>query len=337
MTTNERLNAVRSLGYTPRQAAFLTLVAHHGGYFLRRQYVRFLGQADGAIVTDLLKRLVTRRHAIRHLGARDTHIYHLSSRPLYAAIDEHDSRNRRPAPPPAIVTKLMTLDVVLGWRDHRVLGTETEKVAFFIEDCGVPRNLLPATVYTSPTPAGGKTTRYFVDKSPVAVAPGSSLIVFAYVQGCASGMGGLTSFLRQYQPLFRALGSVSVAYCTNRTETVEQAHRAWEQAFNPQRPTPKSPALAPRLAAHFRQRRGIESGHIKTLTPQDLSQFQADMKTFGSSEHLALYRQWCAATDAPREDLVATSGVASSSGRPRFEPVILPYSYPYLQPREDGR
>ena len=38
-----RCQAIEMLGYTPRQAQFLVLVALHGGYFLRRQYVAFTG------------------------------------------------------------------------------------------------------------------------------------------------------------------------------------------------------------------------------------------------------------------------------------------------------
>ncbi len=38
MSSAERIAALKGLGYTEREAAFLCLAALHGGYFLRRQY-----------------------------------------------------------------------------------------------------------------------------------------------------------------------------------------------------------------------------------------------------------------------------------------------------------
>ncbi len=38
MTWAERINALEALGYGIREAASLSLVAVHSGYFLRRQY-----------------------------------------------------------------------------------------------------------------------------------------------------------------------------------------------------------------------------------------------------------------------------------------------------------
>ena len=99
VSSDSRANALSSLGYTARQAAFLVLVALHGGYFLRRQYVAFRGGVDGARVTDLLKRVVARQHAARATYCRATRVYHLSARVLYHALGLADSRNRRPAPP----------------------------------------------------------------------------------------------------------------------------------------------------------------------------------------------------------------------------------------------
>src|SRR5689334_23975110 len=95
-TTDTGVLALERFGYTSRQAAFLALVARHGGYFLRRQYVAFTGQSHGLATVRFLRRLVERRHA-RTLSTLDGAVFHLSARPLYAALGEEHNRNRRRA------------------------------------------------------------------------------------------------------------------------------------------------------------------------------------------------------------------------------------------------
>ena len=84
----DRCHALEMLGYTARQAHFLVLVALHGGYFLRRQYVAFTGTGHGLAVVRFLAQCVAREH-IRVLAyGRHSHVFHLYARPLYAAIGE---------------------------------------------------------------------------------------------------------------------------------------------------------------------------------------------------------------------------------------------------------
>jgi hypothetical protein len=54
MSDIERSRALAYFGYTSRQAHFLTLVALHGGYFLRRQYVQFTGCGHGLAAVRFL-------------------------------------------------------------------------------------------------------------------------------------------------------------------------------------------------------------------------------------------------------------------------------------------
>src|SRR6185369_6982833 len=100
-------------GYTPRQAAFLALVARHGGYFLRRQYVAFTGHPHGLATVRFLRQLVARNHA-RPVPVCAGHAFHLYARPLYAALADEHNRNRRAAEWDAVDRKLLTVDFVLG-------------------------------------------------------------------------------------------------------------------------------------------------------------------------------------------------------------------------------
>ena len=43
----KQASLLEPFGYTTRQAQFLALVALHGGYFLRRQFVAFTGRTHG--------------------------------------------------------------------------------------------------------------------------------------------------------------------------------------------------------------------------------------------------------------------------------------------------
>ena len=84
----DRARVLEEFGYTARQAHFLTLVALHGGYFLRRQYVAFTGRAHGQATVRFIAKAVAREH-IRVLPyGRQGHLFHVCARPLYAAIGE---------------------------------------------------------------------------------------------------------------------------------------------------------------------------------------------------------------------------------------------------------
>ena len=89
-----RCQALEMLGYTPRQAQFLVLVALHGGYFLRRQYVAFTGTPHGRATVRFLAHAVAREHVRVVPYGRQGHVYHLYARPLYAVIGEEEQIGR---------------------------------------------------------------------------------------------------------------------------------------------------------------------------------------------------------------------------------------------------
>ena len=63
MADVERSRVLEGFSYTARQAHFLALVALHGGYFLRRQYVAFTGAAHGQAAVRFIGHTVAREHA----------------------------------------------------------------------------------------------------------------------------------------------------------------------------------------------------------------------------------------------------------------------------------
>jgi hypothetical protein len=86
LTIPERIQALQRLGYGPRESDFLHLAALHSGYFLRRQYCRFLGKAAGGTAAALIEKLLNQGHVKGTTFAGNVHIYHLNARPFYAAL-----------------------------------------------------------------------------------------------------------------------------------------------------------------------------------------------------------------------------------------------------------
>ena len=55
-------DALQGFGYTAREAAFLRLAALHSGYFLRRQYLQFIGSTRGRPDDVLVSKTAALRH-----------------------------------------------------------------------------------------------------------------------------------------------------------------------------------------------------------------------------------------------------------------------------------
>ena len=206
MTAHDvRCQALEMLGYTPRQAQFLVLVALHGGYFLRRQYVAFTGTPHGQAAVRFLAQCVAREHVRALPYGRQGHVFHLYARPLYAAIGEEDNRNRRPAEWDAVIRKLMTVDFVLAHPTARFLATEEEKVALLRERL-IPSVVWPHRSYAPRRPSGPTTTRYFVDKMPWYQEGEDDRIWIAYVDAERT-LQGFETFLDQYRALLASMPS----------------------------------------------------------------------------------------------------------------------------------
>lgn len=230
MTADDvRCQALEMLGYTPRQAQFLVLVALHGGYFLRRQYVAFTGTPHGQAAVRFLTHAVSREHVRVLPYGRQGHVFHLYARPLYAAIGEEDNRNRRPAEWDAVVRKLMTVDFALAHRSVRFLTTEEEKVALLKERL-IPADLWPHRTYAPRRPDGQSTIRYFVDKMPWYQDSNDDRIWIAYVDAERT-LQGFETFLDQYRALLASVPS-GVTYVAP-TVWHGVIHHAFTQALQP--------------------------------------------------------------------------------------------------------
>ena len=106
----------------------------YAGVFLERQYCAFAGIAHGQKTHDFVAKLVERGYvtAITPGRLHRGRLFHVQYKPLYEAIGEPNNRHRKPASLGRMVERLMLLDAVLADKHYSWLGTEHDKVAYFM-------------------------------------------------------------------------------------------------------------------------------------------------------------------------------------------------------------
>lgn len=139
--TTDPIVALRSLGYTEREASFLYLVAVHSGYFLRRQFDYFIDRNKGSIAMRFLEKA----RIAGHIQLLDTthrrQVYHLFHKPIYRLIGAPDSQNRRVKGNADVRARLMKLDYVLENDQERYLESNEEKFQYFAVTRGIDSQL----------------------------------------------------------------------------------------------------------------------------------------------------------------------------------------------------
>lgn len=325
MTLAERALALEPLGFTPRQARFLTAVALHSGYCLRRQYVAFAGVQYGKNVRDFLDSLVDRRLADRfNLRADRGHVYHLNSRTIYRAIGHTDSRNRRDTSAALAARRVMLLDFVLAHRDVEWLATEADKLALFTDRFGIPRGDLPQRVYARSRSEVKPTSRYFPHKLPLAIAGDPPVPQFVYVATEHIG-GGFGTFLHDHAALFGRLAAWTVRVIA---PAGHAALASSESAFARflARPAVALVLRSDDLRWYFTARKAVDAGEFARLPVADIERFRALRQRFRGPAFEAVYVDWLKRGDLAFGDPADTAPAPRRSvGRLVTEP--LPFGY----------
>lgn len=298
INNSDRIAALKSMGYTEREAQFLCLAALHGGFFLRRQYCDFIGKEIGGTAAALVEKLLDQRHAVAISALNHTKIYHLGSRPFYAAIGETDNRNRREHSTRAIKNRLIGLDFVLAHQDYRYLTTEREKVDYFSGTLGLPLSALPYKRYISlKTPS--TTTRYFVDKYPIFLSETNpneprSTPCFCFVDEGLVTLSGFETYLYQYSGLWRVLGDFQVIYVAD----IKRLFSAAERRFSTFPSQPENSEydpdarLAQRMIEYFEARFRYERGDFGSFSRDKLIRLRNETAEFSGRKHQGLYEHW---------------------------------------------
>jgi len=321
------IQSLEAIGYVPREASFLYLVAVHSGYFLRRQYHRFTQREGGRMATRFLRKAHRHRHVQVIECGQKRHIYHLTAKPIYAALGFADSQHRRIKSDAYMKSRLMVLDFVLDHLDADVLITEAAKVDFFTTQCGVKLELLPQSYVGRPL--------YFSDGFPILVSR-IGIPRFTFFDEGQVSSSRFENFLEQYQPLFNALAASELIYLADTDANVRRAKAAFERCFPADRMRGVT-SLTPLGVDHFlkflraRQFFDAEGGGVLS---SELEVLREGESLYATLEHQALYAAWkSGATNAEK----IRERFQQSSLRLTFTATVLPYSYPIYTLRQDGQ
>lgn len=331
MTNEERIHALESLGYEDTEACFLCLAALHSGYFVRRQFLALVGAPKGWRDDSFTQKLIDRKHCVATAFRHNHMVYRLSSKPFFAALDEHDNRNRREKQPATIKNKLMALDFVLEHQELSYLATEAEKVEYFTSIAHVPLENLPAKRYQSPR-TGQSTLRYFVEKFPIFVsAPGTDepSVRFCYVDEGVVSTDGFKTFLAHYQPLFSSLTGYRIVYVAALPYLAEKARRTFEGNQRNGSTAPLDP-LTRDLLNYFQDRRKYEARDFSGFDTARIVHYREQKQRFVGFGFDDLYRLWLEEGDIAvlrRNSQGTTTSQSLSTPVAHFDTYLLRHNY----------
>lgn len=323
-----RIEVMRRLGFTERQADFLAHVLVFSGVFMERQYCRFAGLTHGRKSVDFLQTLVERGYArvIAPGKAHSGRFYHLHYKPLYEAIRLPNSRNRRRVTLGRFIERLMLLDVVLGDTKHCWIGTEKDKVGYFqkLEVFGhkLTDNVLPRVVFGT---GERRTTRYFPDKLPIGVSrEDRDRIVFVFLVRQPSPTE-FRIFLARHAELLSGLSQWTIRIVIpRRFEKAKNLH-IWALRDD------LTKQLRPGMAREFENY--LEAKHnppaVTSNTPAPA--LAEGARRFASARFQALERVWQQGGPAAFSTLyMDTLKERLRDGRGRVEVMVLPHKYLHL-------
>jgi hypothetical protein len=317
--------SLESIGYLEREASFFYLVAVHSGYFVRRQFCQFVQGECGALPTRFLEK-ARRLHHIRVIECgRGRHIYHLISKPVYAALVSRDSQNRRIKGDAHMKSRLMVLDFVLANLGANILEDEFSKVDFFTTQCDIAKELLPRSY-------AGR-LMYFSDGFPILVT-NAGIPQFTFFDEGQVTTTRFERFLKQYQPLFEALGKFELIYLADRESSSGRATAMFNRFLPADRlrgVTSKTPMGVEHFIEYLAASQRYEAKGSVT-SARDLEVLREGEHLYTTLEHRALQAAWnnqSTSTDRIRQRFL------QKSFRATFAAVVLPYSYPIYSVRQN--
>jgi hypothetical protein len=287
----EHIAAIQSFGYTLDEARFLYIVATFSGYFLPRQFIAFAGVKWGKRSTRFTEKVESRGHASWREYPHLDGVYHLSSRTLFRVIDKENLRNHRRHSVEFIRKNLVLLDFVLANQHYNYLETELDRLRYFHDVLGLPKDVLPAKAFGC-SYRSEPTVRYFIDRSPIffesSASDKASPVIFSYVDPGEATLAGFQRHLAEYKQLFRWLSDLRIVYISNSPvhfTAAEQRFAAFvERGFRDE--------LSEELVRYFTLRHAWEQKQYPTISNADVEWLEKASKRLMGSEIERLYDDW---------------------------------------------
>ncbi len=315
---------IESIGYTEREASFLYLVAAHSGYFLRRQFDRFIDRSSGAIAQHFLTKAKRMGHiAVLDFG-QQRHVYHLFHKDFYTLLDDPDSQNRRRKGDAEIKLRLMALDYVLLHLADNFLCSREAKLDLFTRQLGIALKDLPRSGRHSQQP--------FADRILIGYDKIQKLSRFTFTDEGTRSLARFEKFLSDYKRLFEALTKFELVYLSDADTNFAAVIHLFERHF-PQTFTAGFHVLCPKspehLLAYFRVRARYDAA-TGGLTMENFLFLREGNRLYMEPDHEKLYRQWQAkpfTVEGIRQQLQKKSSPIS------FRTELLELTYPIFSYR----
>lgn len=303
-TSPAHVHALVELGFTERQARFLTLVMRHSGVCVPRQYAQVAGIAQGAKCNAFFDRLVRRGHAraieCMHNRAR---LYLVHSKLLYHAIGEPTSRFRRAVSPRLALERLMLLDAVLATPVAAWLTTPSEKAEAL------------------PVAASAKVSA----DVPIGVESDGRIVILYLAE--AGWPDAFRTFLRDCAPLLHSVPTWTLRIVLPRR--IAHAHDDYQRAVHDELESTLTASTIADLKRYFEARRNLHT----TTDPQAEDIFRAGVHWFSTPRFDDLYRRWIKhGDDAFNTAASPALAEALETGAGRVESLVLPHGYRHLSP-----
>ena len=283
---------IRKLGYTMREARFLSLVGTYGGYFLRRQFIRYVRRTHGGVDQSLVEKGQRWGHlrALDYGGRRQ--VFQLTSTAICYLLGRRLPFARRPKGDLEIKSRLLVLDYIVDHVETRFLASSDDKLDYFSEVLNIACDFLPRRPRIEP---GCKDAAvYFDELSPIALLPGVApaplLVSIVFVDGGNQTDLAFRSFLARYQPLCERLDRFEVVYVSDSRRNFAPAAALFHHAFRG-----VSRPLFAQGASHFLDYlrvRSSEEDDPQSLDPKQRELLGEGKELYASARHEQIYAAW---------------------------------------------
>ncbi len=321
MLNYDPIPVLESVGYTEREAAFLYLVALHSGYFLRRQYGRFVHRERGAIAEQLLRRAAALGHLQSIACGQARFVYHLTSKEVYATLGLAASQHRRLKGDAEIKRRLMVLDFVLDHLSDSILDSTDAKVRFFTHTLGLSPTVLPQS--------RARSVYFFAEEFPILIGE-SQPVRFTFFDEGSLSTSGFENFLRRYRAVFAALPAFELLYLADSDRNFERAGKIFSARYPETRTLGITP-MTPRGVDHFLdylRARESNDAQKRSVTLRDLEVLRGGETIYTTLEHQALCAAWKIGSTSVEK---IRQRFQPQGPRAKFIPIAMPYRYPLYQ------